>query len=290
MFWMAIPLKQTAFPWSALLRVGFVALSLTGASPVQAQDDPGHVAWREGRRLAVDGQPDSALAAFVRAATAARATGDRAIATAAARGIADVQLVYRGCADSAQSVLTAAVADAAPGDRSAADALVRLLASRGDLTRARATLVKAYDDIPSVGRQITRESVTFLQGMAALERFGGHESAALSTLNSALQIAVRMHEGDAQDSIPHAVGPVSAEDMWVMYDLAQLRLRAKSPAVASAREAERIYGLLIDAWPTVAERELTPFPVSRLQERLDIRARTCTKNGTSCPVPKPPKC
>jgi hypothetical protein len=141
-----------------------------------------------------------------------------------------------------------------------------------------------------VGRQITRESVTFLQGMAMIERFGGHESAAMSTLSSALQIAVRMHEGDAQDAVSHTVGTVTAENAWVLFDLAELRLYAKSSGIASPREGTRMLDQLIEAWPTVTEHELSPFPVSRLRERLELRARACVRAGKSCPVPKPPKC
>jgi tetratricopeptide (TPR) repeat protein len=260
------------------------------AGRADAQDEAGRMAWREGRRLALEGQPDSALAAYAHAGSLARSSGDQAIATAALRGTADVYAVYKNCADSSLRLLTEATASAAEGDRSAADALVRLLAAKGDLTKARSTLVKAYEDLPGVGRQVTRESVTFLQGMALIERFGGHESAAMSTLSSALQIAVRMHEGDAQDASSHAVGTVTAENAWVLYDLAELRLHAKSSGIASAREGTRMLDQLIEAWPTVTEHELSPFPVSRLRERLELRARACTRDGKSCPVPKPPKC
>ena len=273
------------------LRAAIVLVSaLLSAGRLSAQDDAGRLAWRDGRRFAIDGQPDSALAAYARAATLARSSGDRAISTAALRGTADVYLVYKGCADSALRLLTDATASAAEGDRSAADALVRLLSSRGDVTKARSTLVKAYEDLPGVGRQITRESVTFLQGMATIERFSGHEAAALSTLSSALQIAVRMHEGDAHDGVSHAVGTVSAENAWVLYDLAELRLHAKSSGIASPRDGTRMLDQLIEAWPTVSEHELSPFPVSRLRERLELNARACVRDGKSCPVPKPPKC
>ncbi len=273
------------------LRAGILLVgAVLSAERADAQDEAGRLAWRDGRRFAVDGKPDSALAAFARAATLAQSSGDQITATAALRGKAEVYTVYKGCADSAVQILTDATVSAAEGDRSAADALVRLLASRGDLTKARSTLVKAYQDIPGVGRQITRESVTFLQGMATIERFEGHESAALSTLNSALQIAVRMHEGDAKDSSAHAVGTVTAENAWVLYDLADLRLHAKSSGIASPREGTRMLDQLIEAWPTVSEHELSPFPVSRLRERLELQARACARDGKSCPVPKPPKC
>jgi len=270
-------------------------LSLAIASPLVAagaQDETARTAWHEGRRLAIAGLADSALAQYAKAGRTAKTIGDQAIATAVERGIADVQLVYRGCVDSAQRILTDAAATAGPGDRSAADALVRLLAMRGNVALARTTLVKAYDDVPSVGRLIQRESITFLQGMAMIERFSSHEAAALSGLNSALQVAVRLHEGDAADAERHAVGVVTAENAWVMYDIAQLRLHAKSAGIASQRDGLRMMEQLVEAWPTVSETGNTAvrFPVSRLADRLELQAVACAKGGTPCPAPKPPKC
>ena len=256
----------------------------------RAQPDEARVAFRAGRALALAGKPDSAIAAFAAVRTMAHASGDRAMSVAAARATADVYLVYRACADSAVRILQDAVAAAAPGDRSAADALVRVLSARGDAVGARAVLVKAYADVPSVGRNITRESVTFLQGMAAVERAAKHEDAAFTTLSSALQIATRMHEGDVQDSTPHASGNVTAENAWVLFDLAQLRLHAKSAGVASVKEGTRLMDQLATAWPTVDDPEMVRFPTSRIGDRLLILARECQKNGSSCPVPKMTKC
>ncbi len=71
-------------------------------------------------------------------------------------------------------------------------------------------LVKAYGDVPSVSSGVTRESVTFLQAMAAVELAGGQESAAMATLNSALAIAVRLHDGDVKDRSTHAVGEIAS--------------------------------------------------------------------------------
>jgi len=274
------------------LRRAIACIVVAAAAPhaLHAQDEVARSAFNEGRRLAVEGQADAAMAEYARASAAAAASGDRATATAVARGIADVYLVYRGCGDSALRILSDAMNTAAPGDRSVADAMVRLLATRGDVARARSTLVKAYEDIPNVGRNVTRESVTFLQGMAHIEYAGGREAAALSSLNSALQIATRMHEGDQNDSTIHSAGVVTAENAWVMYDIAQLRLRAKTAGIASPREAARIMELIVEAWPKVSEHGQSLFPVSRLAERLEIKAIACTKSGTSCPVPKAPKC
>ena len=255
-----------------------------------AQPDEARVAFRFGRALALAGKPDSAIAAFATVASMARASGDRAMSIAAARATADVYLVYRACADSAVRILQDAVAVAAPGDRSAADALVRVLSGRGDAVGARGVLVKAYADVPSVGRNITRESVTFLQGMAAIERASKHEDAAFTALTSALQIATRMHEGDVQDSAPHATGNVTGENAWVLFDLAQLRLHAKSAGVASVKQGMRLMDQLVTAWQTVDDPELVRFPTSRIGDRLLILARECEKNGNSCPLPKGTKC
>lgn len=272
-----------------LLTFAALGLALPLRSAV-AQDDVARNAWQDGRRLAIEGKPDSAMMAYSRSAAAAGASGDRATASAVARGQADLFLVYRGCADSAIRLLNDALRSSAPGDRSVADALVRVLAARGEVGRAREVLVNAYADVPNVGRNITRESITFLQGMSQLDRAAGRESAAMTSLNSALQIAVRMHVGDEQDSVTHAVGEVTSENAWILYDVAQLRLHARSPGIASPRDGTRMLDQLVDAWPTVADRVPTPFPVSRLAERLELKARACARNGTSCTAPVPPKC
>ncbi len=272
------------------LTVGVAAFIANAPAAVRAQPDGARAAFRAGRALALAGQPDSALVVFTSVAKMARAGGDWAMLTAAARATADVYLVYRSCADSAVSILQGAVTTAAPGDRSAADALVRVLAARGDAAGARAVLVKAYADVPSVGRNITRESVTFLQGMASVERAAKHEDAAVTALRSAVQIATRMHAGDVQASETHSVGNVTAENAWVLFDLAQLRLHAKSAGVASVKEGTRLMDQLSAAWPIIEDPETVRFPTSRIGDRLLLLARECQKNGTSCPAPKPTKC
>lgn len=270
--------------------VGMATFVLVMPIIARAQPDGARVAFRAGRALALAGKPDSAIAVFAAVGTMALASGDQAMSIAAARATADVYLVYRSCADSAVHILRDAVAAAQPGDRSAADALVRVLSGRGDATGARAVLVKAYADVPSVGRNITRESVTFLQGMAAVERAAKHEDAAFTALSSALQISTRMHELDVRDSAPHVSGNVTAENAWVLFDLAQLRLHAKSAGVASVTAGTRLMDQLATAWPTVDDPETVRFPTSRIGDRLLLLARECAKNGTSCPVPKPTKC
>lgn len=265
-----------------------IALGVGRPTPLYGQEAAARRQFDDAIRLAVAGKGDSAMVAFSRAGQTATATGDQALAIAAARGRADVWVVFRGCADSGVRILREAQQSAPPGDRSAADALVRLLASYGDLPGARAVLVAAYSDVDGVGRTITRESIAFLRGRAANERAGGHESAALSTYNEALAIAMRLHEGDARDTANvHAVGEVTTENAWVLFDLAQLRATAKSPSIRSIRESQRLMRMLLSAWSVVDDPATMRFPTVRLEDRLILRAEQCRLDGTSCPVPKP---
>lgn len=263
------------------------ALGVSGAAagPLRAQTaTDGGALWRQARAMAARGQLDSAQRTLERAATVAGAAGDRATEQATQRGRADLWQL-RGCADSAVRILRDAVAAAAPGDRASADALVRLLASRGTVAEARTVLVQRYRDVPSVGRTITGESVRFLQGMAAVELAGGQESAALSTLNSALAIAVRLHEGDVTERSEHAAGEITAENAWLLFDLAQLRRTAKSTGIRSPREHARLMGLLTDAWPALEALPDDGPPVTRLADRLVMAAALCTAARGPCPAP-----
>lgn len=267
------------------LLVAALGASGAGAGPLEAQRATDAVAlWRQARAMAARGQLDSAQRALDGAATAARAAGDRATEQATMRGRADLWQL-RGCADSAIRILRDAVAAAAPGDRASADALVRLLAGRAAVAEARTVLVQSYRDVPSVGRTITGESVRFLQGMAAVELAGGQESAALSTLNSALAVAVRLHEGDVKDRTEHAAGEVTAENAWLLFDLAQLRRSAKSPGIRSPREQARLMGLLTDAWPPLEALPDDGPPVTRLADRLTMAAALCAAARGPCPAP-----
>ncbi len=265
-----------------------VVLTTVASRDLVAQSGQPVALWRAGRALALRGQVDSALRALEQASLAARSAGDLATEQAALRGRTDLWML-RGCADSATRILREAVATASPGDRSSADALVRLLASRKEIADARAVLVKAYSDVPSVGSNITRESITFLQGMAAVELVGGQESAALSTLNSALAIAVRLHEGDVKDRSDHAVGDITDENAWLMFDLAELRRTAKSAAVRSPREQARIMANLVKAWPTLDVLPDDGFPITRFADRLTVLRATCAADGSACPAPIVPK-
>lgn len=257
-------------------------------SQAGAQDTSARRTFDDGVRLALAAQTDSALRAFGRAAAEARAAGDQITEVAAARGRADVWLVLRGCADSAVRILREAHAAAAPGDRSAADALIRLLASRGEVAESRRILVAAYSDVEHVGQSITRESVAFLLGRAANERAGGQESAALSTYHEALAIAARLHEGDEHDSLDvHAKGEVTGENAWVRFELTQLRANAKSPSIRNVRESRRMMDQLVGAWSAVDARASFQFPVIRLGDRFLLRAEQCRLEGKACPPPKP---
>ena len=276
---------MTCLPLRAVLAAAAVLLTTVSTRDLGAQSSGNAVVlWRAGRALALRGQVDSALRTLELAGAAARTAGDEATEQATRRGRADLWML-RGCADSATRILREAVAAASPGDRSSADALVRLLAASGAVADARRVLVKAYGDVPSVGSVITRESVTFLQGMATVELASGHESAALSALNSALSIAVRLHDGDVKDRSEHAVGQITDENAWLMFDLAQLHRSARSPDIRSPREHARIMANLVKGWPTLDVLPDNGLPITRFADRLVMRTALCAADGSECPAP-----
>lgn len=265
-----------------LIAAVVVANGMAGVLPAQSSDAV--VRWRAGRDLALRGQVDSALRTLEQAGAGARTAGDLATEHATRRGRADLWML-RGCVDSASRILREAVTAAVPGDRSSADAFVRLLSSQQAVAEARTVLVKAYGDVPSVGRSITRESVTFLQGMAAVELAGGQESAAMATLTSALAIAVRLHDGNMTARREHAVGDLTVENGWLLFDLAQLRRTAKSTGIHSPREHARIMDNLVKGWPTLDVRPDDGVPITRFADRLAMRAALCAADGSACPAP-----
>ncbi|PHX66027.1 MAG: hypothetical protein CK550_01760 [Gemmatimonadetes bacterium] len=265
-----------------LIAAVVVANGMAGVLPAQSSDAVAR--WRAGRALALRGQVDSALRTLEQAGAGARTAGDLATEHATRRGRADLWML-RGCVDSASRILREAVTAAVPGDRSSADAFVRLLASQQAVAEARTVLVKAYGDVPSVGRSITRESVTFLQGMAAVELAGGQESAAMATLTSALAIAVRLHDGNMTARREHAVGDLTVENGWLLFDLAQLRRTAKSTGIHSPREHARIMDNLVKGWPTLDVRPDDGVPITRFADRLAMRAALCAADGSACPAP-----
>jgi len=278
---------------STLLLAGAALAPALVPARLAAQADTPDVArairdLRTGRLLALEGRVDSALVFFTLSKLNAHDAGDQRIEQAAIRARADMWLL-RSCADSAQRILRNAVALAPAGDRTSADALVRLLAERGQVADARAVMVSAYSDATGVGRTITRESITFLQGMAAVERAGGQEAAALSSFTSALSIAKRLHQGGVTDSIDTGVGEVTDENRWVLFDLASLRRSAKATGVRSIKEADRITKQLVEALEAMESIPDDPFPITRYGDRLVLRRAQCVADGTTCPAPVTPK-
>ncbi len=272
-----------------------VALALPLALPLAArsaaaQPDGATLAYLSARAFALQGNADSALAAFRRAERLAAESGDLPLVTAAAIGRAEVMAVYRGCTDSAVTWLREAAAAQPTGVRTASDALVRLLLSRGQVDAARETLTRAYADVEGLGRAIKHETVHYLQGLAGVQRAAGQERAALATLEEALAIAERLHTGDVSDSTPRVPAGVHGDNFWLLYDLAQLRLHARSAAVRQAREGERIMTDLVRAGDDADRDVHGRFTESRLLERLVLKAHACTLRGERCPVPTPPRC
>ncbi len=269
---------------------GTAAVMIVGLTPQPAParvQSPSRQAFDAGMRTALAGRADSAMHWFTRAENLARSSGERLLATAALRGQADVWLTLRACPDSALRILRDATASAAPGDHSAADALIRLLAARGDVAGARATLVSTYANA-DVRRAVTHESVGFLGANAAIALAEGREAAAMSTLNEAIGVADRLHAADAPDPRVHASGDVTRENAWLIFDLAQLRAHAKSPSIRLAREASRLMTMVTGAWNVVDDLSASNAPTVRLGDRLLLRAEQCRADGTSCPVPTPP--
>jgi tetratricopeptide (TPR) repeat protein len=251
-----------------------VLLSVAAASASSAQDDPAVAEFKSARAFAMQGQADAAIAAFGRAAERARASDDKAMQVAALRGAAELLALIRPCTDSAERTLRLAITAANSGDRSAADALVRLLAARGNVAGARQALVAAYSDVPSLGRAITKESARYLQGQAAVEFASGHEAAALSALSQALSIAARLHVGDVSDTVARPTGAVDETNGWIMYDLGVLRLTAKSPSVRQLKAGASLLDL-VGAAPALRldGGEYEPYPILRLADRLMLQSR-----------------
>jgi hypothetical protein len=214
----------------------------------------------------------TALSLFLKAAAQAKAKDDKAIQVASMRGAADLLSKKQPCTDSAERTLRAAMALAETGDRSAADALVRLLAATGRSKEAMSTLVAAYADVPSLGRAITRESMHFLQGQATVELADGHEAAALAALNQALVIAARLKQGDTSDSVAKPTGEVDEVNAWVMYDLGMLRWNAKSASVRQTAVGTAILRQILAKLELLDGSDDEPHPITRLLDRITVGA------------------
>jgi hypothetical protein len=267
-------------------------LSQLVARPAFAQDDEelGRRAWVKARASAVAGRADSALAQYAFALEKAKAAGDARMVAAALRGAAQVHAVHVGCGDSALVLFRQSVAASEPGDRQSADALVRYLATRGDLAAAQALLNETYANIEGLGRAITRESMTWYQGTAAIQRASKKESAALASLTNALSIAARLKAGDVSDTVAKPTGEVDPINYWIVYDMAQLRLHAKAAGVANVATGRKLMDALVNAGIGLDEKDELVVPVARLFDTLVLRAHQCTRNGGTCKAPTLAKC
>ena len=272
--------------------LAIAAALLTPTSHALSQDaeEVARRAWNRARMHAVEGRADSALAQYAIAVTNAQQAGDQRMVAAALTGSAQVHAVHVGCGDSAMTLFREAVAKSEPGDRKAADAFVRYLATRGDIAGAQKLLNETYASAEGLGRAITRESMTWFQGMAAIQRASGKEAAALASLNSALNIAARLRAGDVSDTVAKPTGDVDPLNYWLVYDLAQLRLNAKAPSVANAAAGRKMMDALVTAGIGLDERDELVVPVARLFDSLVLRAHQCRMNGGNCTSPTLARC
>lgn len=276
------PRGPAALRRAALGTVAWLGMAVGAPTGAQA---PAKAAWDSALLAAAQGDEGTASRLLARLAQASRASGDRALAQAATRGTAALWEL-RGCADSAERVLRGAVAEAPPGERGSADALVRLLAQTGRPAEARAVLVRAYGMVDGVGRTVTRESIGFLQGLAAVDRADGHEASALASLQSALALAERLEHGDVTDMPPASTLAATPLTAWVLLDVAILRQEARSPGVASPREAARLLAALAAA-PGVLDGDPEGQLVARLGDRRLVQEAACRAGGRPCPPPVP---
>jgi hypothetical protein len=274
----------------AIAVAAFAQLTASRNACAQDIDVVAKRALRDAKTLALQGNADSALALFASTVDMAKKMNDNTLAVAAMIGASDVYLVYRNCNDSALVMLRNAAAVADPGDRSASDALVRLLALRGATDEAQKVLTQAYGSVENVGRSITRESMNWFRGLATIQKASGKESAALASLNSALMIAQRLASGDQTDSSVTKSTDVTPLDFWIVYDLAQLRLDARSTTVASKSTGMGLMNSLVKAGVDFDGRDELQYPESRLADRLILRSFQCEAKGSRCTQPPTFRC
>jgi len=249
-----------------------------------AQSD-GERAWRAGQNAALRGRADSALTAYTEALRLARQDRDSELASAARLGMAEVWDVWRRCRDSARAAYLDAVQLTSEGDYAAADAYIIWLARQGDQAGARAVHARTYTPIENdVPRTITRESVNFLLGLAAIQIANSSRSGALSSLTSARSISARLASGD-DDSL--SVPTVREGNYWVLHDLSALQLDAASgPRVRNVAAGANLRREL-DSAVSVSDNGGHPrFTVGRLSDRVARLRRTC--KSASCQLPPPP--
>jgi hypothetical protein len=171
------------------------------------------------------------------------------------------------------------------GDYAAADAYVLWLARQGDQAAARVLHARAYAPIENdVPRTITRESVNFLIGLAAIQVANSSRNGALSSLRSARRIADRLAVGGADTAPTEAVRP---DNYWVLHDLARIYLDPASRSARNPAEGRELRRML-DAATDVSDNGGHPrFTVGRLADRIARARRTCT--SASCRLPPPPR-
>ena len=267
----------------------FVAVPLSLAA--QSETERGENAWKAATAFALQGQIDSSLSAFAQARAIAAAVHDSGLLAASLRGAAEVNAVYRGCRDTSLALLRNAMAVSIPGDRAAGQVYVRQLSAAGMTAEARTAHRALYADLPDMPRTISRESIGYLSGLAAIQRAAGQQAAALSSLQSARNIADRLASGDAIDStVAHSLTEITSVNYWVTFDLAQLRLISKTRGVMELAEGKQLMDAVARATDEPEEGNEHRFRVFRLADRLVVNAWRCELNGEKCPVPAPARC
>lgn len=267
-------------------------LLVPGALLAQSETERGEIAWKAGTTFALQGNADSALASFYKARSIAESVRDTPLLSAALRGAAEIQRVYFGCNDSSFALLRRASENSIDGDRAAGQLLLRRLAEAGRLDEARSVHAALYADLKGeVPRTITRESVGYLTGLAAIQRAAKQHTAALATLRQARTIADRLANGDVADSAAKTpLTDINSQNYWVTYEIADLMLKSTTRGVASKTEGKALMDAVANETDEPEEGNERRFTVFRLADRLAVNAWRCTLRGESCPVPPPRGC
>ncbi|MGV3709955.1 MAG: hypothetical protein ACO1Q7_14060 [Gemmatimonas sp.] len=267
-------------------------LGLASPAAAQSQTERGELAWKAGTTYALQGNADSALASFNAARAIAESVKDSSLLAAAMRGAAEVQTTYMGCADSALVLLRAARAASIDGDRTAGQLLIRRLAGAGKLEEARQLHTALYADIKDeVPRSITRESVNYLTGQAAIQRAANQHAAALATLRQARTIANRLATGD--DTAKARAMPateINSQNYWVQYEIADLMLKSKTRGVMSPADGKALMDAVANETDEPEEGNERRFAAFRLADRLALKEWRCAMSGEKCALPPPRKC
>jgi len=272
-----------------------VFASIAGANTAllaQSETERGEIAWKSGTTFALQGNADSALASFRAARTIALAITDSSLLSAALRGAAEVQAVYMGCGDSSLALLRAADKESRDGDRAGGLLLVRRLAALGKIAEARQLHTALFADIKDdVPRSISRESITYLTGLAAIQRAAGQHTTALATLQQARSIANRLATGDdVEKAAAMPVTEINSKNYWVSFEIADLMLSSKTRGETSRVDGKALMDAVANATDEPEEGNERRFGAFRLADRLALKAWRCTMNGEKCPVPPPRKC